>query len=764
MILIIISIVIICLIIWLKCLKKENLVGYRYETGVKYWGNPVKTTVSKISDCLIDCSSNPDCTRVIMDGKSDFYFSGDLSSLYDVNTCVHLGNDFQKQAAPSGTAALTFIKRNSTPYKNAYVPINNIVSRFHNIAVVNATLEECKDYCDSIMGCQGFVHSPLRGSYINDSRYRGYCAIKSNVTLDREPVSLGREADKYQTLYVKGTAQDISADAPNGYCNDKKTKKFNAAGSNCDDWTFYNNTDFASGEVLGGEKVDLNLFDCKTLCKSTPGCQGIVTNHAETECYMRGNMINQTTDNNWKSYKLAQHGKCSNLNPTLKKDALGTNCEDYFYISYATDYPGNNLGVAITNVSEQQCQQYCKDTQGCQGYTHASKTKGWGDDCYLKTSLTTGVTKGGHTSGLKTNYGFCDSGVPKNSTASNCFGECPRTRTTIFSEYKKDASDNCLGECPTGSVIKYKTDLLGTECFGRCPTPGSVRTWKNDISGSQCFGPCPPGTPGQWKTDYLGSQCWGRCPQGSVNTWKTDASGSRCWGRCPPNSEETWKNDASGTNCFGPCPEGSAEQYKFDASGSNCFGKCPNNPMLYALDEYGTGCYGPCPPGSIASWKTDVSGTECFGLCPEGSIEEWKTDASGTQCFGKCENDTTKWKLDISGTQCFGRCPPGSYYKWKTDPSGSKCYGRCPNGLFGFKKSMRDTCIGSNANMLNSSSSGSFATAGTIDYCTPSADDPNCVLPKDDDDWNVAENKFDAASMFSKYFRNFYGTQRIAGT
>ena len=73
---------------------------------------------------------------------------------------------------------------------------------------------------------------------------------------------------------------------------------------------------------------------------------------------------------------------------------------------------------------------------------------------------------------------------------------------------------------------------------------------------------------------------------------------------------------------------------------------------------------------------------------------------------------------------------------------------------------MKDTCIGSNlVNVSLDGSSGSGLTAGSIDYCIPTESNPDCMPPNDADDWNV-NNNVDSASMFSKFFRNFFVNRR----
>ena len=656
------------------------------------------TDNTKLSQCMADCNSNPDCVRLVSTRMDD-----------DVNSGCFF-KDERKGSPRSYNGRFAFTKTGKPiPTETVYSEVPNMNYSGGDIVKLQSGRDNCKKECDKMDECEVYITQNNGNT----------CWIK---TKDAKKNPIG---DSNWTSYIK---------APFGMCDspNEKVPKADAVGSNC-------NMEFSQqlpatgidGPNIAQTSNTRDWESCKQQCKANPECKGFVADERSANCFFKG-QSEPTSYIEWgSSFLKAPFGFCPD-GVSRKKDFKGTTCPDYTPLKQGWAFEGDNIREYNTN-NETECKGYCAAHPQCKGYMMGYSK------CYTKTTLSHTRRADEYSMALKAPFGLCPDGItPKdNEKGTICsatfdskpglnYGEndivgglgwmrledcqytCKTTPNCKGYSYNASGNGTCylknrmanesgnpsiesgimqnFGMCPDG--VTPKTDASGTKCFGQCDNDTSI--WKLDASGSGCWGVCDNNDK-LYRTDEYGTNCFGKCTFGDKSQWKIDASGTNCWGACEVGDTSLWKMDNTGTGCFGVC-DNDDTLYKMDASGQKgCFGKCENNSKLYKYDASGLGCFGKCE-NNTTLWKMDPAGLGCWDTC-DNDETIYRMDASGTNCFGKCEfGNKTAWKIDDAGTNCYGKCPlsVGGYKKNANDT----CFGECPEEIGGYKKNSKDTCYG----------------------------------------------------------------------
>jgi hypothetical protein len=547
-----------------------------------------------------------------------------------------------------------------------------------------------------------------------------------------------------------------------GVCeNDNNTVKRDATGSNCN--TTYKmlpdtNMDWGNGNEIysvQGDRPEINntsRAQCSQICKSNPNCQAFVMNNAETTCWLRGNAeAGIFNEGDRKTFIQAPYGFCSD-NTTMKLDAAGNNCYDYFDRVTNTTYLGTNY-KNFKAESLNACESACKGSARCKVAVHR-KSDNW---CWLKERVLSAWTDSDMTSSVKSNFGKCPDGVTTSAdqAQSNCFGTCPSPAASgARSGNKTAANDMCFGKCTVGDITQFKIDASGSNCFGKC-TVGDTTKYKEDGTTNRgCFGKCTVGDTTQWKVDAEGSNCFGLCTVGDTTKYKVDASSNRgCFQKCTVGNTNEWKIDVSGSNCYGPCTNESPYMpWKAGPTDTHCFGPCDNDSSLWKLDASGQkGCYGLCTVGNLTEYKLDDEGSNCFGLCTKGI--------------------RTLYKVDATGSNCYGLCPEGSTYTYKRTSS-DRCTSATGSPSAGSPSAGSPSAAGSPGTGSPGGTSEDSPAASNEDdtnlpqYCIDSPENRDeCPAPEEEaEEEGEQESNRSPLSMFSKYLRRYFLERSIMGS
>jgi len=150
--------------------------------------------------------------------------------------------------------------------------------------------------------------------------------------------------------------------------------------------TFLTNIDCAGHDL--SDSPAASLQDCCNLCSETHGCSAFTHNkhdgHGAAHCYLKASCDGQ----------VARQGSNS-----------GAVTEPHCASLSNVDCSGNDLENHAANTS-QECCDLCKQTSGCNAYTHNKVDGHGGAHCYLKSSCDTQTTRYGSNSGTLDQFQF----------------------------------------------------------------------------------------------------------------------------------------------------------------------------------------------------------------------------------------------------------------------------------------------------------------------------------------------------------------------